>query len=778
MITDRFGAGLRVGAAGLAMALPTACLVLAAPAAEAAVTCGDTTFKRTFYANTSFSGTPRKTDCDTTIDQNWTGAPLTGMAKNSFGVRWSLTRDFGSGGCFTYRLSGTDGLRLYVDGVRKVNKWTNTGDAGNSVPGTFCVGSGSHTVRVDHVNWTGLSRVKFTWPASSDSKAPLAPAGITTAYDTATGRASASWKKNRELDIAHYRVTVETPEGGVSSWTTTGTTASYTPPKDGRKYRFCVQAVDRWTNYGATACGPYVTTPDTTAPAVPDVRASDVTVTVTSGYEGSDGTPIPRVNVWLGQVWPSDGPVFTLWRATAAAGPFTKVAALDLRQTPDEQYLYDETAAEKRTYYYAATATDVAGNTSARTAPVAVTTPDIGAPGAVTGLAAKADTSAVALSWNASADDAVRWQVYGADGGAEPVLLGTATAAAYRDTTAKPGVTRTYTVYALDAAGHRSATAAKISARRQVAPAMPVGLRPDADGRPVLTIRVAADNDHSGGFRVYSGTSASTVRTNPRACAPEEVLSTDLYVEYRCTLTDFGGSTDRYVTVFAVAGNGVLSTDFKAVAYQDTTAPARPAALTATPTAWGTDLRWEAPGAADLHTYWLRAGRPETVDGVLTCAGGDTEVLAGGVTSFQDTAGLPDGEDRCWELRAVDGSNNYSEAVTVHATEQDTRPAEATAPGSPVTGLDAVANAGDAALNWTAVDGATAYRVYRWDRAAGAYTRIAEGALVNSGNDAFRHYRDEDAPAGTAVYYRVTAVAADGTESAPALAAVVIPPVS
>lgn len=679
MITDRFRAGLRVGAAGLATALPTACLVLAAPAAEAAVTCGDTTFKRTFYSNTSFSGTPKKTDCDTTIDQNWTGAPATGMATNSFGVRWSLTRDFGSGGCFTYRLAGTDGLRLYVDGVRKVSKWTNTGDAGNSVPGTFCIGSGTHTVRVDHVNWTGLSRVKFTWPASSDSKAPLAPASVTTTYDSATGKASAAWKKNRELDIAHYRVLVETPDGGVSSWTTTGTTASYTPPKDGRKYRFCVQAVDKWTNYGATACGPYVTTPDRTAPPVPAVRASDVTVTVTSGYEGSDGTPIPRVNAWLGQVQPSEGPVFTLWRATAAAGPFTKVAALDLRQNPGEQYLYDETAAEKQTYYYAATATDAAGNTSARTTPVEVTTPDVAAPGAVRDLTAKADAGAVALSWTAPTDDAVRWQVYGADGGAEPRLLGTASSAAYRDTTAKPGVTRAYTVYALDAAGHRSATPAKISARRQVAPAMPVYLRPDADGRPVLGIRVAADNDHSGGFRVYSGTSASTVRTNLRACDAKEVLATDLYVEYRCTLTDFGGSTDRYVTAFAVAGNGVTSTDFKAVAYQDTAAPSAPTGLTATPAASGTQVRWDASPAADLHSYWLRAGRTETVDGVRACVGGNTEVLKGEVTSFQDTAAVPDGEERCWELRAVDGSNNYSEATTVYGVEQGTPPDEPTA---------------------------------------------------------------------------------------------------
>ncbi|MFI7383336.1 hypothetical protein [Streptomyces sp. NPDC049813] len=769
MITDRFRAGLRVGAAGLSIALPSACLVLAAPSAEAAVTCGDTTFKRTFYSNTTFSGTPRKTDCDTTIDQKWTGAPLSGMAANNFSVRYSLTRDFGSGGCFTYRLAGTDGLRLYVDSVREVNKWTNTGDGGNSVPGTFCVGSGKHTVRVDHTNWTGLSRVKFTWPASSDSKAPLAPTGVTTSYSTSTGRATARWTKNRELDIARYRVLLETSTTGVKRWDATGTSTSYALPKDGQKYRFCVQAVDKWTNYGKTACGPYVTPPDKTAPPVPAVRTSDVTVSA-----GVDG---PRVNVWLGQVQPSQGPVFTLWRATAAAGPFTAVATMDLRRTPGEQYLYDEAPGEGRTFYYAASAADAGGNTSARTTPVKASTPDTTAPGAVAGLTATPDTAKTVLTWSASSDGAVRWEVYGADGDAAPALLAAVPAAEYRDTTAKPGVRRTYTVYALDAAGNRS-KAATVTAQRQVAPAMPVGLRPDAQGRPELHIRVVTDNDHSGGFKVYSGSSASTVRTTLRACAPQEVFRTSLYVEYTCALTDFGGSTDRYITVLAVAGNGVTSSQFKAVPYEDKVAPPAPAGLAATPEPWGTTLRWDASAAADLHSYWLRAGRARTVDSVRTCAGGNTEVLGGDATSARDTEGLPDGEERCWELYAVDGANNYSEPVTVYAAEQDTRPAEATAPGSPVARLEAVENAGDAVLNWDALDGATGYRVYRWDRAAGAYARIAEGAMENPYSGEFRHFRDEEAPAGTAVYYRVSAVFADGTESAPALTAVALAPTS
>ncbi|MGW4088205.1 hypothetical protein ACWEGS_34895, partial [Streptomyces sp. NPDC004822] len=43
---------------------------LAAPA-SAAVSCTSPVFKRQFFANTTFSGTPKKTDCDTAIDQSW-----------------------------------------------------------------------------------------------------------------------------------------------------------------------------------------------------------------------------------------------------------------------------------------------------------------------------------------------------------------------------------------------------------------------------------------------------------------------------------------------------------------------------------------------------------------------------------------------------------------------------------------------------------------------------------------------------------------------------------
>jgi len=77
-------------------------------------------------ANATFSGTAKRTDCDTAIAENWgTRAPATGLPKDNFGVRWTVTRDFGSGGLFALSAAAQDGIRVYVDGVRKIDLWKN-----------------------------------------------------------------------------------------------------------------------------------------------------------------------------------------------------------------------------------------------------------------------------------------------------------------------------------------------------------------------------------------------------------------------------------------------------------------------------------------------------------------------------------------------------------------------------------------------------------------------------------------------------------------------------
>lgn len=213
--------------------------VSATPAA-AATSCTSPVFKRQFFANTSFSGTPKKTDCDSVIDQNWgTGAPASGLPKDNFGVRWSLTRDFGSGGPFAFTAATRDGIRVYLDGVRKVDIWKNVSTTQKKTV-NVTVPAGKHSLRIDFVNWTGPANVKFGYAprtsATVDKVKPLSPVGVKAVLDNATANAKVTWSANEEMDLA---TTASTATKGSSTFTlvktTTATSYAGSRPRAGKR---------------------------------------------------------------------------------------------------------------------------------------------------------------------------------------------------------------------------------------------------------------------------------------------------------------------------------------------------------------------------------------------------------------------------------------------------------------------------------------------------------------------------------------------------------------
>lgn len=267
-----------VATAGAVVLATSGGLLAAAGPASAAVTCASPVFKRTFYANTTFSGTPKGTDCDSVIDQNWgTGAPGdNGMPANNFGVRWSTTRDFGSGGPFTFTASSRDGIRVYLDGVRKVDLWKNVATTVSKTV-NVTIPSGKHSLRVDFVNWTGAANVKFAYAprtsATVDKVKPLVPTGTTVTYSTATTSTKVSWAKNKEMDLAGYRVyrrlkSTSYPAKPIATTTSTSYTDT-TVPKDGNVYYYEVRAYDKAGNASSGTADLGITTLDRTAPAAP-----------------------------------------------------------------------------------------------------------------------------------------------------------------------------------------------------------------------------------------------------------------------------------------------------------------------------------------------------------------------------------------------------------------------------------------------------------------------------------------------------------------------------
>ncbi|MEV2210975.1 PA14 domain-containing protein [Streptomyces sp. NPDC050997] len=381
-------------AASAAVVLATAGGLLTAVAApaSAATTCASPVFKRQFFANTEFSGTPKKTDCDSAVDQNWgTGAPASGLPSNNFGVRWSVTRDFGSGGPFTFTAAAQDGIRVYLDGVRKVDLWKNVSTTVKKTV-NVTIPSGSHTLRVDFVNWTGTANVSFAYAprtsATVDTVKPLTPTGTSVSYDKATGKAKLTWAKNREMDLAGYRVYRRlkgTSFGATALATTTSTSYTDTTlPKTGATYYYEVRAHDKAGNESSGTADQGVTTADLVAPVTPTIVRATGEVTPTGGTGGLE----------VGWNKVADAVSYRVHRAASAGGTYT---ALD---STDQLSYLDTSAVEGTVYYYRVTAVDAAGNESARSEPQRGKIWDNDPPSLVTGLRVTPTEYGFQLNWD------------------------------------------------------------------------------------------------------------------------------------------------------------------------------------------------------------------------------------------------------------------------------------------------------------------------------------------------------------------------------------------
>ncbi|MGV9291019.1 PA14 domain-containing protein [Streptomyces sp. NPDC003719] len=247
--------------------------LLTAASASASTSCTTPVFKRQFFANTVFSGTPKKTDCDGAISESWSGAPANGLPKDNFGVRWTVTRDFGSGGPFAFSAESRGGIRVYLDGVRKVDLWKKVSTKRKQVV-NVSIPAGKHSLRIDFVNWTGPGNAKFAYAprtaANVDKVKPIVPTGLAATYDKVTGKAKITWAKNKEMDLAGYRVYRRLQGESFPSKplvTTASTSYTDTPPPTGGTYSYEIRAYDKAGNISSGSADRGVTTVDKTPPA-------------------------------------------------------------------------------------------------------------------------------------------------------------------------------------------------------------------------------------------------------------------------------------------------------------------------------------------------------------------------------------------------------------------------------------------------------------------------------------------------------------------------------
>lgn len=281
--------------------------------------------------------------------------------------------------------------------------------------------------------------------STPDALAPSIPTGLSGTAPSPT-RINLSWAASTDsgsAGLAGYRIY----RGG--SQIGTSATASYSDltVAASTTYSYTVAAYDNAGNTSTRSSAVSVTTPappDTTAPSIP------------TGVSGTAASPT-RINLsWTASTDTGGAGLagYKIYRGGAQIGTSAATSYSDL------------TVAASTAYSYTVAAYDNAGNSSAQSSAVSVTTPappDTAAPSIPMGLGGTAASGTqINLSWTAATDTGgsglAGYKIY--RGGTQ---IGSTATTSYSDATIAPNTTYSYAVAAYDNASNTSAQSGAIS---------------------------------------------------------------------------------------------------------------------------------------------------------------------------------------------------------------------------------------------------------------------------------------------------------------------------
>jgi chitodextrinase len=396
----------------------------------------------------------------------------TGASTGGYGDYTSLSTDLAVGSSNTITITPTWTGTIYSEGYSvwiDYNRDGDFADAGEQVytraattatpvSGSFTVptgtAAGATTMRVSmKYNAIPTACESFTYGevedygvnitgAIADTTPPTTPTGLAGA-NIGLSSVDLSWNASSDnVGVTGYDVF----QDGANIASVTSTSYAVSGLASGTTYAFTIKAKDAAGNVSAASTTLNVTTdaPDTTAPTVPTgLAASSVTkISLTLTWTASsDAIGVTGYDVY------QNGALLT-----SVAGTSTNVTGLTAGTT----------------YAYTVTAKDAAGNISAASIALNVTTvaPDTTPPSVPTGLAASTVTqTTLTLSWNASTDNdtgVAGYDVY-QDGG----LISSVTGTSANISGLTANTTYSFAVRAKDAVGNVSASSAVLNVTTQ-----------------------------------------------------------------------------------------------------------------------------------------------------------------------------------------------------------------------------------------------------------------------------------------------------------------------
>ncbi|HEX6019476.1 MAG TPA: PA14 domain-containing protein, partial [Burkholderiaceae bacterium] len=135
-----------------------------------------TGLRGSYYNNSSLSGSPALTRVEA-VDFDWgSGAPGPGVNQDNFSVRWSGMVTAGEAGAYRFRTVSDDGVRVWVNGVRVINNWSDHAATTNT-SGTVNLAAGQKvTITVEYYEKGGKAVMRLRWRTPGTSSYIAIPA--------------------------------------------------------------------------------------------------------------------------------------------------------------------------------------------------------------------------------------------------------------------------------------------------------------------------------------------------------------------------------------------------------------------------------------------------------------------------------------------------------------------------------------------------------------------------------------------------------------------------
>lgn len=120
-----------------------------------------TYFTGQYFNNKNLLDNPVLTRTDSAINFDWgLNSPASNLPKDNFSVRWTKNENF-TAGTYQFSMTSNDGSRLYVDGRKYIDYWSNHLAKTKIVD--INLTAGQHVVVMDYYENTGLAVAKLTW---------------------------------------------------------------------------------------------------------------------------------------------------------------------------------------------------------------------------------------------------------------------------------------------------------------------------------------------------------------------------------------------------------------------------------------------------------------------------------------------------------------------------------------------------------------------------------------------------------------------------------------